>query len=104
MVPYLRGGIPAHLNGTAVASAPGIPVRIEKTEAGRGVVSGVANSLFFKNTGATSLTLSLDAASSASGVGLTVGPGESWCGPAEIAQFWVIGTATFEAIAFMRRG
>lgn len=93
---YLRGGIPVHVNqATAVATVQRWPF-----------TGGVANYLWFKNTGAGPIVLSFTEADSIANIGVTVAAGAVWEGPAEIAAFVTKSAAaqSFEAVAFLRRG
>ena len=94
---YLKGGIPAHLNGTTVN-----PSAVEKWV----WPGGPANWLWFKNTGGGAITLSFTEADADNGVGVTLAAGAVWEGPAELGAFYTQSAAaqTFEAVAFVRRG
>lgn len=96
-VPYLRGGIPRHINKATVN-----PPAVEQWP----VPEGVANYLFFKNTGSGPIVLSFTQADADNDVGVTVAAGASWEGPTEIAGFYTKSAAaeSFEAVAFVRRG
>ena len=93
---YVKGGIPAHVNGTTAIA----------TVEDWAWVGGVANYLWFKNTGAGAIVLSFVQADAAAGIGLTLAAGEVWQGPAEIGKFYTKSAAarTFEALVFLRRG
>jgi len=95
--PYLRGGIPVHVNGTTVN-----PAAVEQWS----WHEGVGNYLWFKNAGTGPITLSFTQADADAGVGITVANGTVWEGPAEIAGFYTKSAAAqaFEAVAFIRRG
>lgn len=94
---YLKGGIPRHKSGTTKASSvlQAWPFS-----------DGVANHLWFKNTGTGALTLYLNEQDAEAGNGITLASGAIWEGPAEIACFWTLSAAaeSFEAVVFIRRG
>jgi hypothetical protein len=94
---YIRGGLPAHVNGTA-------QVAVLRTV----IPEAVANYLWFRNNGANPITLTLSTEDDATaGIGVAVASGATWEGPAEIGFFWTKatgGASAFEAIAFRRRG
>ena len=94
---YLRGGIPLHVNATTAN-----PAAVENWT----WQEGVANYLWFKNTGGGALTLSFKQADAEADKGITLAAGDVWEGPAEIAGFYTKSAAaqTFEAVAFIRRG
>lgn len=92
---YVRGGIPAHVNGTSTTAVgmwnwPG----------------GPCNYLWFKNTGAGALTLSFTEADATAGIGISVASGAVVELPVELAAFYTKSAAsqTFQAVAFIRRG
>lgn len=94
--PYLRGGIPVHVNYlTAVAT-------VEKWE----WQEGISNFVWFKNTGTGPIVLSFTEADATAGRGITIASGASWEGPAELARIFTKSAAaeSFEAVAFVRRG
>jgi hypothetical protein len=90
--------LPQHINETA----------IQNTVNGYNVEKGVANYLWFKNTGSNAITLTLTSKEDAtSGIGITVAGSGVWEGPAEIGCFYTKatgGNSTFEAVAFRVRG
>ena len=92
---YTRGGIPAHVNGTATTAVD------EWTWPG-----GPANYLWFRNAGAAPITLSFTRKDAAAGVGIAVAAGADRLLPAEIAGFYTQAGSSqaFEAVAFIRRG
>ena len=95
--PYLRGGIPRHINGTTVN-----PAAVENWS----WPDGVANYLWFENAGGGAITLSFSKDDADAGRGITVAGGAVWKGPAEIAGFYTQSAAaqSFEAVVFIRRG
>lgn len=93
---YLRGGIPRHVTGTtAIATAQ------QWLWSG-----GVANHLWFQNTGTGAIVLSFTADDAAADRGISVAAGADYLLPAEIADFYTKSAAaeTFQAVVFIRRG
>jgi hypothetical protein len=93
---YIRGGIPAHVNRTTAIAT------VENWQ----WEGGIANHLWFKNTGAGPIVLSFTNADSTADIGVTLAAGAIWEGPTEIAAFYTKSAAaqTFEAVVFRRRG
>jgi len=99
--PYTRGGIPRHFNAST-----GAGVTRAHTWNDQGAAGGVANYLWFKNTGAGALTLAFTQAAANASQGITLAAGAVWEGPTEIDTVYTRAVAdqTFEAVAFVRRG
>lgn len=96
---YIRGGLPQHFNEMAMSGA------VE----GWSVAQGVANRLFFRNTGVHPIVLTLTTkADAVAGNGIVIVPGGIYDGPAEIGSFYttgsVVGNSTWEAVAYRARG
>lgn len=96
MLGYQRGGIPVHVN-----QATGVAV-VQKWQWS----GGIANHLWFKNTGAGPIVLSFVEADATANIGVTVAAGGVWEGPTEIGAFYTksAGASAFESVAFLRRG
>jgi len=101
---YIRGGQPFHINRSTASNT------LEEWPIERATA---ANWLWFKNTGANDIILSLErsAAETVPSVGVTVGTtvgvDDIYEGPAEISGFWTrsaVGVSAFQAIAYLRRG
>ena len=95
---YHRGGIPQHINETALAASV----------TGWNVEKATANYLWFKVTGANPIVLTLTNKEDAdNGIGITVANDAVWEGPAEIGSFFVkavTANSAFQAVAFRVRG
>lgn len=98
---YLRGGLARHLNRATANNDQ------ERWDI-HGKLGGVANHLWFRNTGGNDIVLSLNRDDAAAGVGITVASGGGTVSiPAEVGAFWTLsasGASAFQAIAFVRRG
>lgn len=105
---YIRGGLPAILNGTvAAASVVGEwHWRGRNKDDNGNDVYGTANHLKFQNTGTNPILLSFNQADADDGIGWFVNAGERVELDAEIARFFVASVlgSTFQAIILMRRG
>lgn len=98
---YLRGGLPRHMNEATANNV------LQKWDI-HGRYGGVANYLWFRNTGAADILLSLNRVDAAAGVGKVVASGGGTIAiPAEAGAIWTLsaaGVSAFESIVFIRRG
>lgn len=102
MVPYIRGGLPVVLNGTATVTPQRFDWRL-----------GVSNAIFFQNLDTTNdIYLYLSEADKDAAryvlVPATIGtPGNPFSMPLELGEIWVASaaaTAAFQAVLAVRRG
>ncbi len=98
---YTKGGMPIQVNG-----ATGVATTVKHVWNDQGAAGGVANWLWFRNTGAGDLTLAWTEADADASIGITLAAGEVWEGPAEIGAFYTRAAANqaFEAVVLLRRG